>query len=160
MRSAGGIAGRANLPLMLLQAREVLLQHFRPIFQAHGLTEQQWRILRVVSDYDRLEQHEIASLCQISAPSLSNILSHLEDARYVARERSTDDHRKVFVTLAKRGQALVKEIMPDVNARYQELERALGMELMCSLFSVLDRLLSLPCDVVDSSTKSSKRGSN
>lgn len=145
---------------MLLQAREVLLQHFRPIFQAHGLTEQQWRILRVVSDHDRLEQHEIASLCQISAPSLSNILSHLEEVGYVARERSTDDHRKVFVTLAKRGQALVKEIMPDVNARYQELERALGMELMCALFSVLDRLLSLPRDVVDSSAKSSKRGRN
>jgi homoprotocatechuate degradation regulator HpaR len=160
MRSAGGIVGRANLPLMLLQAREVLLQHFRPIFQAHGLTEQQWRIMRVVSDHDRLEQHEIASLCQISAPSLSNILSHLEEAGYVSRERSTDDQRKVFVTLAKRGQSLVKEIMPDVNTRYQELERALGMELMCSLFSVLDRLLSLPRDVVEPSTKSSKRGRN
>jgi len=60
----------------------------------------------------------------------------------------------------KRGQTLVKEIMPDVNVPYQELERALGMELMCSLFSVLDRLLSLPRDVVDSSTKSSKRGRN
>lgn len=64
------------------------------------------------------------------------------------------------MTLAKRGQALVKEIMPDVNARYQELERALGMELMCSMFSVLDRLLSLPRDVVDSPAKSPKQCRN
>ncbi len=145
----GGAVGRRNLPLMLLQARDVLLQHFRPIFHRFGLTEQQWRILRLVSDRDRLEQHEVASLCQISGPSLSNILSHLEAAGHVVRERSREDQRKVFVTLGRRGRALVAEVAPHVDARYRELEKVLGMELMSSLLAVLDRLLSLPLDVAE-----------
>ena len=141
--------GRQNLPLALLQAREALLQHFRPIFHRFGLTEQQWRILRVVSDQERLEQHEIASLCQISGPSLSNILSRLEEVGYVMRDRSEDDHRKVFVTLGRRGQALVGEVAPHVDARYRDIERTLGKELMSSLIEVLDRLLKLPLDRVE-----------
>lgn len=143
-REQRGILRRQNLPLMLLQAREVLLQHFRPIFQRFGLTEQQWRILRVVSDSVRLEQHEIAVLCQISGPSLSNILSRLEQSGYVLRERSEQDHRKVFVTLGKPGRALVRQIAPSVDACYRQLEMDLGTELMSSLIAVLDRLLTLP----------------
>ena len=143
-RKAGGIVGRKNLPLMLLQAREVLLQHFRPIFQQFGLTEQQWRILRVVSDREQLEQREITILCQISGPSLSNILSRLEEVGYVVRKRSKDDHRKVFVRLGHRGRALVSQVAPHVDARYRELEKTLGLELTSSLFAVLERLLQFP----------------
>jgi homoprotocatechuate degradation regulator HpaR len=142
---------------MLLQAREVLLQHFRPIFHRFGLTEQQWRILRVVSDGVRLEQHEIASLCQISGPSLSNILSRLEENEYVLRERSDQDHRKVFVTLAKPGRILVRKVAPSVDACYRELEKALGAELMSSLFAVLDRLLNLPLNFAEGPARSPKR---
>lgn len=144
VKGTGRIVRRQNLPLMLLQAREVLLQHFRPILHRFGLTEPQWRILRVISDYGPIEQHEIASLCQISGPSLSNILSNLEEAGYVSRARSREDQRKVFVQLAKRGKALVEEVAPDVDARYRELEEALGAELISSLSTLLVRLMDLP----------------
>ena len=39
-----------NLPLLLLQARERVIAQFRPILKAHGLTEQQWRVLRALVD--------------------------------------------------------------------------------------------------------------
>lgn len=154
-----GIVGRRNLPMMLLQARETLLQHFRPIFHRFGLTEQQWRILRVVSDHDRLEQHEISSLCQISGPSLSNILSRLEEVGYVTRERSREDQRKVFVALAGKGHALVREVAPSVDACYRDLERVVGVDLMASLIVVLDRLLSLPLDSIERKPGRSGRAS-
>ncbi|MBI5321823.1 homoprotocatechuate degradation operon regulator HpaR [Bradyrhizobium sp.] len=155
-KAPGGVPRRRNLPLMLLQAREVLLQHFRPIFQDFGLTEQQWRILRVLNDHERLEQHEITSLCQISGPSLSNILSRLEATGYVTRERGREDHRKVFVTLAKSGLTLVGEVANHVDARYREIEKALGADLMSALFVVLDRLLAQGRDAIDERTKGSK----
>jgi hypothetical protein len=37
-----------NLPLLLLQARERVIGHFRPVLNAHGITEQQWRIVRLL----------------------------------------------------------------------------------------------------------------
>jgi hypothetical protein len=35
-----------NMPQLLLKARDSLLQHFRPILNHFGVTEQQWRIMR------------------------------------------------------------------------------------------------------------------
>jgi hypothetical protein len=48
-----------NLPLLLLQAREGVIAHFRPILHAHGLTEQQWRIVRALLDQGPLEPRQI-----------------------------------------------------------------------------------------------------
>ena len=60
-RAVGPDAGTAdnfshrNLPLLLLQAREGVLAHFRPILNAHGVTEQQWRIIRALLEGGPLE---------------------------------------------------------------------------------------------------------
>lgn len=136
-----GMVGRRNLPLMLLQSREALLQHFRPIFNRFGLTEQQWRILRLLSDRGELEQREIAASCQILGPSLTNILSGLEDSAHVERRRGADDQRRVFVTLTARGRHLIADVAPFIDERYRELEAIMGDGLMTDLIAVLDRLL-------------------
>ena len=39
---------RRNLPLMMLHAREHVIAHFRPVLKANGITEQQWRIVRLL----------------------------------------------------------------------------------------------------------------
>src|SRR5208283_3623306 len=38
-----------SLPMSLLRAREAVMRHFRPSLRRHGLTEQQWRILRALA---------------------------------------------------------------------------------------------------------------
>ena len=48
---------------------------FRPILNAHGVTEQQWRIIRVLIDSGPREPREIVTLCGISSPSLAGILA-------------------------------------------------------------------------------------
>ena len=35
-----------SLPMMLMRAREGVMRRFRPHLRGHGLTDQQWRILR------------------------------------------------------------------------------------------------------------------
>lgn len=66
-----------NLPQLFLRAREELLRHFRPIITHFGLTEQQWRILRAVSENGQLEPREICEICQILSPSLTGVLSRM-----------------------------------------------------------------------------------
>ena len=41
---------RRNLALLLLRSREGVMAHFRAILHQHGLTEQQWRVLRALLD--------------------------------------------------------------------------------------------------------------
>ena len=50
-----------NLPHLLLYARETLMQHFRPVLKEAGLTEQQWRVLRTLSDTGAIEPNQIAA---------------------------------------------------------------------------------------------------
>ena len=42
-----------SLPIMLLRAREAVMKRFRPMLKAHGLSEQQWRVLRVLNETGR-----------------------------------------------------------------------------------------------------------
>ena len=67
-----------SLPMQLLQAREAAMAHFRPMLREHGLTEQQWRVLRVLASEEQLDTGELASRTVLLAPSLSRILQSLE----------------------------------------------------------------------------------
>ena len=42
-----------SLTIALLQAREAAMGYFRPIVKRHNLTEQQWRIVRVLAEHPR-----------------------------------------------------------------------------------------------------------
>jgi homoprotocatechuate degradation regulator HpaR len=135
---------RRNLPLLLLQAREAVIAHFRPILQRFGLTEQQWRIIRVLEEEGELEPWQISERCQILKPSLSGVLARMEDLGLVERRRVETDQRRWLVRGTRRSSTLVARMAPLVEAQYRHLEAALGAERVSALYAALDRLLAGP----------------
>ena len=131
-----------NLPLLLLKAREDVIARFRPILNANGVTEQQWRILRALAEHDpdALEPGRICELCTILAPSLTGMLVRMEDLHLVARKRDGDDQRRQKVSLTAQGRAVVRKIAPRVEREYQAIETAIGKSLVREAYDVLDRL--------------------
>ena len=132
---------RRNLPLMMLQAREHVIAHFRPILNAHGITEQQWRIVRLLLDTGPLEPHEIGELCRLSSPSLAGVLSRMENIGFVRRKRLADDQRRVLVSLTPRSRALASRMAPLIEAVYARIEDLLGKEFAEDFYRVLDDLI-------------------
>ena len=132
-----------NLPLLLAQAREVVISNFRPILNHLGVTEQQWRIIRVLSENQALEPWQLSEQCQILKPSLTGVLTRMEEMGLVARQRHETDQRRQVVTLTDRSRQLVAEAAPLVDKQYKSLEKALGPELIADLYRVLDRLLEM-----------------
>src|ERR1700722_6444323 len=63
-----------SLPMSLLRAREAVMRQFRPSLRNHGLTEQQWRILRALTAVDTIVVTELARVAFLLGPSLSRIL--------------------------------------------------------------------------------------
>ena len=63
-----------SLPMLLLRGREAVMRYFRPSLLEHGVTEQQWRVLRALSTADEMEVMMLASATYLLAPSLSRIL--------------------------------------------------------------------------------------
>jgi homoprotocatechuate degradation regulator HpaR len=131
-----------NLPQLFLKAREELLRHFRPIISHFGLTEQQWRILRTLSESDPLEPREICELCHILSPSLTGVLSRMETMGLVTRTRIPEDQRRVIVCLTPKSEELVAELGPLIMAQYQIIEKAFGADLISQLYEVMDKVIA------------------
>jgi homoprotocatechuate degradation regulator HpaR len=140
-----------NLPLLLLQARERVLAQFRPLLNAHGVTEQQWRIVRALLETGPLEPRQIVALCGISSPSLAGVLARMEELGLVQRERLDHDQRRQLVSLTPASKRLAARIAPEVEATYQRLEARLGTQRVADLIATLDEWIGLlgPSDEED-----------
>ena len=130
-----------NLPLLLLQAREGVISRFRPLLKAHGLTEQQWRIVRALGDRGPIEPRQIVQICGISSPSLAGVLSRMDEMGLVQRERFDSDARRVLVTLTPKSRALARRLAPKIEAVYTEIETLIGPDFTQAFYLSLDTLI-------------------
>jgi homoprotocatechuate degradation regulator HpaR len=141
MHSGSGRFEHRNLPLLLLQAREQVIARFRPILNAHGITEQQWRIVRALLDTGPLEPREIGLLCRISSPSLAGVLARMEELGLIKRRRFDHDQRRLHVSLTPRSRALSARMAPQIEATYSDIETLIGAEFSSRFYRALDELI-------------------
>src|SRR3954469_8219296 len=83
-----------SLPMALLRAREAVMRQFRPSLRKHGLTEQQWRILRALAAVETIEVTELARVAFLLGPSLSRNLRDLEARGLIVRKLVARDQRR------------------------------------------------------------------
>ena len=132
-----------NLPLLLLQAREGVIAHFRPILNAHGITEQQWRIVRALLEQGALEPRQIGSVCRISSPSLAGVLARMDDLGLVRRERLAEDLRRVRVSLTAKSRSLAATMAPQIEAVYAAIEAHIGSDFIERFYATLDEMIEM-----------------
>jgi homoprotocatechuate degradation regulator HpaR len=113
-----------SLPMMLYRTLDTVMPRFRRIFSDFGITEQQWRVLRVLWEHDAVTINRLAELTLIPAPSLVGVVDRLERNELVIRQRSQADRRKVNVVLIAKGLELEDQVMPRVAAAYAELKQS------------------------------------
>jgi homoprotocatechuate degradation regulator HpaR len=141
MNPESGKLRHRNLPLLLLQAREQVIARFRPMLNEHGITEQQWRIVRALLDTGPLEPREIGELCRISSPSLAGVLSRMEEIGYIKRKRFAHDQRRVRVSLTSRSRALAARMAPHIETTYRDIENVIGAQFSARFYQALDELI-------------------
>lgn len=129
-----------SLPMMLYRAIDVVMPRFRLIFKEFGLTEQQWRVLRVLWETEEISHSELAELTLISAPSLVGVLDRLRTMELVERRRSALDRRVVYVASTQQGRDLRDQLMPAVQQTYFELRESIDDEAWRQLLDGLDEL--------------------
>ena len=125
-----------SLPMELLKAREAAMSRFRPMLRRHGLTEQQWRVLRALAAYQRIDAGELARRSFLLAPSLTRILQHLEREKLVKRSAHASDQRRYVFALTRKGRRLYDKVGPDSEALYAEIEKRFGSEKLDSLYGL------------------------
>jgi len=129
-----------SLPMMLYRALDAVMPRFRKIFNEFGLTEQQWRVLRVLWEHNDIAFGDLAELTLIPAPSFVGVVDRLGRQGLVARRRSKADRRNVFVHATAKGRELHRDVQPRVNAAYDELRSSITDEEWDRLITSLERL--------------------
>lgn len=129
-----------SLPMSLLRAREAVMRQFRPSLRRHGLTEQQWRILRALAAIDAIEVTELARTAFLLGPSLSRILRDLEARRLIERQTAQADLRRGLVSISEKGLRLIEVVAPSSEAIYAAITRRYGARKLAELQDMLGAL--------------------
>ncbi len=102
-------------PMILYRALDAIMPVYRELFALYDLTEQQWRVLRVIWTSKNVTASELAERALLSPPSLVGIIDRLEKKGLVSRVRSVDDRREVYIIATAKGRALQAEVTPQVR---------------------------------------------
>lgn len=132
-----------NLPRLLLQARESVMAHTRPSLREHGLSDQQWRVLRVLGEHGTVETGRVAREAFILGPSLTGVLSRMERDGLVQRARDPADQRRTVVAATAQGLKLVATLSHAIEAHYEWMENTLGKQKLAQLYVLLDAVIEI-----------------
>src|SRR6201995_2087964 len=136
-----------SLPMSLLRAREAVMRQFRPSLRNHGLTEQQWRILRALTAVEAIEVTELARVAFLLGPSLSRILRDLEARHLIERRVAKADMRRAMVSISAKGLKLIEAVAPSSEAIYAEMTKRYGARKLAELQDMLHALESSLADL-------------
>jgi len=129
-----------SLPMSLLRAREAVMRQSRPALREHGLTEQQWRILRALASIDAIEVTELARVAFLLGPSLSRILRDLEARHLIERKVAKADLRRGVVSISAKGLKLIEAVAPSSEAIYAAMTKRYGARKLAELQDMLHAL--------------------
>jgi len=133
----------SSLNIALIQAREALMTHFRPLLNEIGLTDQQWRILRLLAENGTMDFQDLARSACILRPSLTGILTRLEKMKLVVRLRPANDHRRVYLKLTEEAERTFNDFVGKIDACYDGIENQLSKEKLEQLHELLSQMAAI-----------------
>ncbi|HAV08857.1 MAG TPA: homoprotocatechuate degradation operon regulator HpaR [Rhodobacteraceae bacterium] len=132
-----------SLPIALLRAREKVMGPIRAMLADAGVTEQQWRVLRVLNERGPLDPTEIADRSCLLLPSLTRILQTLDTKGFVTRAVHSTDRRRQVITITAAGRQLIAENLLESQRLNAWLKDSFGeakLDQLLDLLNELDRL--------------------
>lgn len=130
-----------SLPMALMNARGAVMKEFTPHLREHGLSTQQWRVLRALAEEESMDATEISRRCVLLMPSLTRILQNLESRDLVSRVPARNDLRRALVSITAEGRRLFDKIAPLQEARYDLITERFGYGKLELLYELLDELV-------------------
>lgn len=126
----------AALPIALLRARAAAAGKFKPLTDAQGISQQQWRVVRALAGGEPLDSKTIAYRCALLPPSVSRIIRSLQD-RGLVEPGNAPDNRTRPMQLTETGRRLFDAVAADSEAIYREIENAFGRDRLQNLLAEL-----------------------
>ncbi len=91
-----------------------------------GVTEQQWRVLRVLNEQGPMEPTQIAEQACLLLPSLTRILRKLEQKGLIDRQPDVQDRRRQKIQISRKGLNVIEANLTAILAQADRVREALG----------------------------------
>ena len=128
------------LTVRLLMVRESVLGHLRPVLRAHGLTEQQYRVLRALQFAPLLDATSLAQRAVLLPPSLSRILKDLKKLRLIETVEGVNNRRLLRIQLSAKGQSAIEKATSDMDSVGRRIADLVGPDRLEQLMRLLDEV--------------------
>lgn len=127
----------------LLAAREAVMAPIRPWLREVNITEQQWRVLRVLADGGPLDAKTIAEKALLYAPTVTRILRELTERELIARAGDAGDRRRTVITITDKGSSLVAGTARHTSVLLRSYEDAFGKDRLAQFISEAQELAAV-----------------
>lgn len=144
-------AYRNSLAGNLLAAREAVMEPLRPVLRTVGLTEQQWRVLRVLTDEGPTDPSRLAEEGLLYAPSVARILHDLAARKLIVRKADPQDGRRKVIAITAQGRSLVEQTASQVAMILEHVTRLFGRKRLLALQAELGELVRTMGEIAPSS---------
>lgn len=129
-----------SLPIALLRARETVMAPIREMLNESGISEQKWRVIRVLDEAGPMEQTTLARATCLLLPSLTRILKAMESEGLAERRADVSDGRKSIVSVTEAGRDVLARHAADSAAILSALEARYGAQKLDQLLDLLEDL--------------------
>lgn len=133
-----------SLPIALIRARENVMGPIRAMLHETGLTEQQWRVLRVLSESGEIDATELSVRACLLLPSLSRILRTMETKGLISRGQNAEDQRRQKLEITPAGQNIIDANREQGIAIVDRMKAHLGADNYEKLLTLLEAVATCP----------------
>lgn len=124
--------------LNLVRTHELLSSEFTRLLKKHGLSDPQYNALRILrGEAKPMQTYQIAERMITSQTDISRLVDRLEAGELVARQRSAEDRRVVWVSLTDKGRAILKKLDKPVSDLHEKQFAGFSDEQLKSLSKLL-----------------------
>tara|TARA_B110000008_G_scaffold99772_1_gene102575 strand:- start:2235 stop:2612 length:378 start_codon:yes stop_codon:yes gene_type:complete len=123
-----------------MRSREKVMGPIRDMLKVSGITEQQWRVLRVLSESGAQDLTQISVKASLLMPSLSRIIKKLREEGLIVSQTNDEDRRRQIVRIGTKGQKIIDDNLPQAMKIAEELQQHLGLERHEQLLDLLETL--------------------
>lgn len=134
---------RAHLSYLLSEAEREVSRQLAAGLAAEGVTIEQGRILRALSDGHGHSMTDLAEAVLMPHPTLTKAVDRLVDDALVYRRQDTSDRRRVAVYLSDLGRSLVARLDRRAADHHAEVSAAFGADRTEHLMRELEALASV-----------------
>ena len=113
----------------------------REMLSETNITEQQWRVLRVLSEHGPMDVGTLADQASLLFPSLTRIANSMRNKELLTQTRDEKDRRRQMIAITPAGQKIIDDKVEEAAQIVADFKNTLGddkYEQLLDLLALLD----------------------